>query len=743
MNSRRNLWLAGAALALVPALVAGSASAADKDQNGANTGGEGVEAADVIVRAEASPAAAAAPTKASIDETQPESIISHRFIEQVTPETGGWTTVVLIAPSVSGINSNGGNVGDYNIVRMRGFQDGQFNVTYDGISFADTNDPTHHGADYWPASTIGSAIIDRGPGAAGDLGQANFGGALHYFSPGVSETRGVVQKLTVGTFDTVAAVTTLSTGDISQLGGGRLLLNFDERASAGELSHSGGYHENQLAKFVLPLGSRGELTLFADHQWTRFNFPDSNGPGETLQQVQLYGKNFQLTNIPDEFYYKFNYERKSTDFEYIDLKYRFTDALSIEDQPYVYAYRNQTKSTNDNSGIIGGPNTSPPMAAGANPNDIGGYDKLNAYRVFGDVLRLNQHWSFGELRIGGIIESSATQRHNCFQDFTTGSSPDFKFKPPKFPFTTNCKLLEESDWLQWQGFADFDWYVTDKLRISPGFKYVDFKRDVSAIDENVGGGSKNQGLTATNTYRSPLYFLTANYKVMPYWAIYAQFATSFLTPSLSTLYVTGASLQHLQPETTTNYQLGTVYTRGNLTFDADVYDIEAKNLNVPCIVPGTPPQAAFCNVGSGTYIGVEGEAAFVIAPGLTLFANGSLNRAVQAPTAPNPGAGIGASKGGELANAPQWTDAVGVIYGRGPWEGSVTYKQVGRFKSTDGPVFPGYDTVDASLGYDFGRFIAKVQAFNLADRRPVTGLASGFFTFEAGRQVEVTLIGKF
>src|SRR5580698_346465 len=64
----------------------------------------------------AADATAAAPTKASLDQTQPESIISHGYIEQVTPETGGWTTVLTIAPSVSGITSNGGGVGDYNVV---------------------------------------------------------------------------------------------------------------------------------------------------------------------------------------------------------------------------------------------------------------------------------------------------------------------------------------------------------------------------------------------------------------------------------------------------------------------------------------------------------------------------------------------------------------------------------------------------------------------------------------------------
>src|SRR5271169_2633655 len=196
--------MAGASIALIATLLAGAALAADATaQSGAGgAGAEGTEVASVVITAESNQAAATEPAKASLEQMQPESIISHGYIEQVTPETGGWTTILFIAPSVSGITSNGGGVGDYNVVSMRGFKDGQFNVTYDGIAFGDTNDPTHHGADYLPASTISAAVADRGPGAAGDLGQENYGGAIHFFSPAVSDTFGVVQKLTVGTFST-------------------------------------------------------------------------------------------------------------------------------------------------------------------------------------------------------------------------------------------------------------------------------------------------------------------------------------------------------------------------------------------------------------------------------------------------------------------------------------------------------------------------------------------------------------
>ena len=47
---------------------------------------------------------------------------------------------------------------------IRGFQDGEYNVTYDSIPFADTNNPTHHSTAFFPSNTIETVVVDRGPG---------------------------------------------------------------------------------------------------------------------------------------------------------------------------------------------------------------------------------------------------------------------------------------------------------------------------------------------------------------------------------------------------------------------------------------------------------------------------------------------------------------------------------------------------------------------------------------------------
>jgi iron complex outermembrane receptor protein len=760
-------------------LAAGAAHAADAPATTTPTmtgaGAEGTDVSQLVVTAEANRAAKDAPAKASLDQVQPESIISRQYIEQAVSEVGDYTSVALIAPSISGIGSNGGGIGDYNKVTMRGFQDGQYNLTYDQISFGDTNDPTHHPADYWPASTIGAMVVDRGPGAAGDLGQANFGGAIHMFSPTVSDTFGVQQKLTYGSFNTVDSVTTINTGDIGS--GAKLLLNFNLRNSDGELTHSGGYMLNQMAKFVAPIGANWTFTALAAQEYTKFSLADA-GPGATWHQMQLYGQNFALTDIPgDEHNYNWNYEAKGTDFEYVDLKGTVIPSLTAEDQLYTYYYSNKTTAVNDITGLIGGPNTSllqnttkggfGPTAA-TNPNDVGGYDKLNLYRVWGNVVRINKEWSFGTLKVGSLQEISSTDRHNGFIDLSNGGAPDIKFQPlSKYPLLaapTNYKLQENSKWFQYQVFADFEIHIGDNLKLTPGVKYVDFTRNVNAANESVAGGAKNQPLVAQNTYTSPLYFFTANYKVTHDWAFYAQVGTAFLIPSLSALYTNGANLQNLQPQKTLTYQGGTVYTHGNLTADADLYNVDVSNLYVACNIldpiTGNPTNTAsgFCNVGKAKYNGFEGEIAYALPYGVSLFANGSSNVAKAQANPGNPAEGIAAAPAQGITNAPRWTAAAGVIYNSGPWAATMTYKNSGTYvagyNSTTGHAIslPGFDTLDASGSYDFGHFKLKLAVFNLADKRAITSFSgqvlysptdTGLYQLQSGRTIMGTLIAKF
>lgn len=721
MKITQILLTSAAMVALTPAFAA--AQTAPKVVT--TVGAEGADVQAVVVTAERDYTAATAPSKGALDETQPQSLITHKYIDQATPEAGDYTTVVLIAPSVAGVSQNGGGVGDTNTVTLRGFQDGQFNVTFDGIAFGDANDTTHHPAAFFPSSTLGAAVVDRGPGAAGDLGQANFGGAIHLFSQNVADAASASQKVTYGSFNTQSYVTSLQSGQVAQLGGAKILLSLDERSSDGELSYSSGIAFNQTLKAVVPVGDKFELTAFTSFNYTRYYMSDVGGTvagaGITAGQLQQNGINFALNNIPtDEHYYKFNQVKKHTDFNYLDLKGDLGGGWTIEDQLYDYFYSNHTVSAQANNDNVTAP-PSPSSAPSFGGNDIGGYLKLNRYQTFGNILRINKELGFGKLRVGALAESSWALRYLYNVDLTTGA-PDTGFGSAP---GTNASYIEPSRWFQTQVFADFEWRPLANLTITPGIKQLDYKRTINASVEGSG-----QPAVGSRTYDKTLYFLTSNYRLSNNLSVYAQAATSFLIPPVKTLATKKGVTASTQPQETATYQAGVVYSSGKFSFDADVYRINATNVLVN---QNVAPCWCYVNAGTGTYSGVEAQGAYTVGYGLTLFANGSVN------TAKNTGGGTPQA----FQNSPKGTAAGGALFQKGPWTVTASAKLVGAQVSSNSTPVSAYTTIDASAAYDFGRFKLKLSGFNLADHRALLDTDGTYYAYQVGRQVELTLQAKF
>ena len=724
--------MSSAALALVLG-GATSALAAATDITTA-TGAEGADVAAVIVTAERDAAAAAAPSKAALDQTQPQSIITHRYIDQATPESGDYTTAIIIAPSVAGVSMNGGGIGDSNTSTLRGFQDGQFNVTFDGLAFGDANDTTHHPAAFFPSSTIGAAVVDRGPGAAGDLGQANFGGAVHLFSQNVENNAGASQKATFGSFNTQSYVTMLQSGQLSQLNGTKMMLSLDERSSDGELSYSSGEAFNQTFKAVVPITDKLQVTAFSSINYTRYYEADTGGTvagmGITGAQVAAYGKNFALNNNPnDEHYYKYNYVKKHTDFNYLDTRWDGGDGLTVEDQLYDYFYSNKTVSAQAVNDLVG-VNTSSLVSpdAGLPVTDIGGYHKLNRYQTFGDVLRLNKDFGFGTLRTGGIMESSWAQRSIYNFDLMNGQ-PDTGSSWSSNPGVTNASYVEPSRWFQTQVFADFEWRPLANLTLTPGIKQLDYKRSIDAPIEGSGQPAKG-----SRTYDKTLYFFTGNYRLTHDLTVYAQAASGFLIPPVKTLAAVNGTTAATSPQQTWTYQGGVVYSSGQLSFDADYYNIQATNV----LVNETHTSClCYVNAGSGAYSGVEAQGAYRFTSAFTVFANGAVN------TAKDKNGGPGSTPSA-FTNAPKGTAAIGLIFGQGPWTATASDKLVGAQLASDGAThIPSYTSLDASLAYDFGKFKVKLSGFNLADKRALLDYDGTFYGYSVGRQVELTLMAKY
>jgi iron complex outermembrane recepter protein len=738
----RAVLLTGSALALLialgstPALAADAAAAAEAGpvHIDPETPDFGRQVDELVVTGVAG-ATAAAPTKASLAATEPQSIIDRKAIDQFIPVTADYTQIVNLSPSVSGTSFNGPGLGESKAT-LRGFQDGQYNVTYDGIPWGDANGPTHHSTSFFPSSTIGAVVVDRGPGEASQLGVATFGGSVNLFSPEVSDERGGSQMLTLGSWNTRMSVTKLNTGDIDQLNGAHFLFNFQELNTDGYLTHNDARAYNQLIRGVVPLIGSWKLTVLAT--WNQTKIHTNDNAGATLTQVALYGKNFALDNNPaNPTYFGYNFVNKHTYFNYAKLNGDITPTLKLENTVYSYYYKNDTESALD-------PTLSPTDIAnktglaitqvpGGKPvanGHVPGYTKLNVYKIYGDILHLDQDLSFGKIKAGVWLETADTgPRARYDYDATIGRvngsyTVDYRQKVvagvPQY-----LEYLQQSGWHQYEPFVDFEWKPTSQLTITPGIKFL---HERMFVNSDVNQKSR-QPFHGDKTFEKTLYFLTANYKIQENLSVYAQYATGFLVPDISVTQVANPQLSDLKPQDSTNYQAGTVYHGSKITIDADVYYIDFKNkLQTTSVVdPVLGPVTASFNLGGAIYKGVEGSVTYAATDNIFLFANGSINSAVAEGTNTTIlGVPIVIAGGKQIANAPKSTAAVGVLFNNENWSISLADKYTGEEWANEGEPsnfhVAGYNSTDLSVVYRFGRYRLEGAVYNLFDSQKFTSI---------------------
>jgi iron complex outermembrane receptor protein len=229
---------------------------------------------------------------------------------------------------------------------------------------------------------------------------------------------------------------------------------------------------------------------------------------------------------------------------------------------------------------------------------------------------------------------------------------------------------EHSNWNQYQPFVELELHPLPDLTVTPGFKYVEWSRSVAAPLEQKTVPVVPVFSSYTTTRDLP--FMTVNYKIEPSWSVYAQYAQGIQIPDISSFEQAKPTTTFPKAQTTTNYQLGTVFYADQFTFDADVYYIGVNNniiYQLCSVAPFTGSAGETCalNTGAATYRGIEGEGTYAFdgdLEGLSVFVNGSI--------------GSGKTQGLWIKGVPMWTSAQGVFYKRGAWKASLIDKVVGQ-----------------------------------------------------------------
>lgn len=470
-------------------------------------------------------------------------------------------------------------------------------------------------------------------------------------------------------------------------------------------------------------------------------------------QTSLFGKTFGGLNgnSATQNYYGFNSKQSTTDFEYIGIKSDL-GFFTVDNKLYSYAYANNQPST---LGLQGN-NPDGSLANGVqfgnfnNPNHIPGYIKLNQYRTIGDILKLSKDFNAGiaagTLRMGVWAEEQNNNRNRYNMDWTLGQS----YAQLGGTFNESFQYFLNSKINNVEPFIQYEWHPVEGLTITPGYKYVSFTRiQDAAINQRT-----RLPLNISQNYNANLAFGSVNYRFNENSSVYAQAAQGFLAPNVNVLYVTNPALNQLQPERTTNYQIGYVYKSGSWAADIDAYYIQFSNMTAKI---GTQINPFFTNIGASIYKGIEGELTYAFGNGLAIYSSGSLNSGQVVQT------------GLAIPYAPDYIVSGGLLYDNNQGLfGSLLTKVVGGQFTSGGQTTANffnhispYTTTDLVIGYKlhdvagFKNIKLQIGVSNLLDSRAmvdstIATLSSGAldpynstYAYLPGRLAYVSLAAGF
>jgi len=536
-------------------------------------------------------AAESAPSGGYIEERSAQSLVSNNYIENFTSPIADFGEIVQIVPGTFTTSTNGVGLGQSKTY-FRGFQDGDYNIDFDGIPFYDTNSPTHHSWAFFPSQWIGGVDFDRSPGTASTIGPTPFGGSIHLLSKPLTGEQDIRGGASYGSWNTKLYDGAYNSGSFGLFGSPRksnLFIDVHHMTSDGYQSFNYNLRNAGSLLYQYQFSPRTVLTGFAGV--VQLN---SNGPNIASTRCMLYGSSpsnayscaatvtvsgtavpltanglqpftgagpkFLLTNNSDPvswFDYQYNTYQVPTDFEYVSLKTEFGKSWLLEVKPYTYNYDNgelysnvtpMTEVTNaaaaanpslvPGSVVVGGKAYYDGVAIA--PCDVQvvkkgiaalpcAIDKYNSYRKYGETAQVSQTSRFGTLRAGMWYEWADTNRHQ----YPSDPLNNWADQPlPKF---------NESFWTNsYQPFAEFEFHATPKFNITAGTKFAAYTIDVlhQADDGSTVGEltcTSNTAacpatITNTGTFTAWLPSIDFNYRVMPNWAVYAQAATGSIVP---------------------------------------------------------------------------------------------------------------------------------------------------------------------------------------------------------------------
>jgi iron complex outermembrane receptor protein len=543
-----------------------------------------------------------------------------------------------MAPGTFSVSANGPGLGDTKTF-FRGFKDGQYSMTYDGIPFNDTNDPTHHSWAFFPAQTIGSTVFDRSPGSAATIGPSTYGGSVGLLSRSLNADRLLNGTFSYGSFNTRLFDMDFNTGRFGTDGKHRVMFDIHDMRSDGYQTFNFQQRDAFSAKYQYQVSANTSLSAFTSIMHLSSNTP--NQKGSTRAQIQQFGDNFLMTDDPaSPLYYKYNFYSIPTDFEYFGFRTLLGNNWSIDDKVYTMRYYNK-QNYNGTTSIT----------------TTSATDKLNSYRKYGNNLPVTYVSSYGVFRTGLWSEYASTDRYQTPSDPRTWIDAPL----PNFHEMFGTTTL--------QPYAEYSWRALPNLTVTPGLKYSYYRQNLTQFADNgktVGNLNGAPSVGNLAEYHAWLPSIDAHLLVQPNWSMYGQYGKGQNIPPSSVFDVKNGQVGTLpEPILSDTYQVGSVWKSHRATLDVDFYHITFQSDYSATIDPVTSDTVYFLN-GESVTKGVEAESTILVGGGLAVYLNGTKGTAKYTDT------------GLWVQNAPSDTETIGLTYNLGSWNVGFFSKRVGQ-----------------------------------------------------------------
>jgi iron complex outermembrane receptor protein len=639
-------------------------------------------------------AATLAPSQSSLDTHSAQSVISPEYIQNFTAPTADYTEILQMAPGTFAFSPNGPGLSQAKTF-FRGFNDGKYTMTFDGIPFEDTNDPTHHSWAFFPGQFIGQTVFDRSPGTASTIGPTNFGGSINMMSHILRPNANIRATVSYGSFNTKLVDASADTGQFGPGGSMSMLFDLQQLRSDGYLSYNYLKRNAFSAKYQYRVTPKVTITAFTSINELKSNTPDTTAA--TRAQIAKFGDKYLLTNDPSQGnYYGYNFYHIPSDFDYVGVVIDAGHGWVIDTKGYTYRYYNKQNLDK---------NFAPPGPTSA-------VDKLNSYRRWGNLFVASRNTNVGIFRTGTWSEYALTNRFQYPTD------------PRSWLDTPLPNFHEHFHTTSLQPYVEFEWRPTSRLTVTPGTKFVWYRMFLTQFADNgktVGNLNGAASVAHTGDYNAWQPTFDVNYKLQHNWSAYAQFAAGTAIPPSSVFDVKNGAVAVLpKPTKSMTYQIGSVYKTGRFTLDVDAYHIGFDNTYTSTLNTDLLP--VYYSGGTSTTKGVEAESTVILGAGLSLYLNGTVGSARYDSTHL------------WLANAPGNTETAGLSYQRRNWDIGFFNKRIGKMWNDNGgnnqaiPIDP-FEISNVYFNYTirgestrFAQTRLKVAINNVFDQHSVVGV---------------------